>query len=110
MSFPNITLDGPTTDGTLESAGFGVDREHHYFTLAFFDANGEQVTPSAGSCVIQGYDGACWHDIDGGTITASDVYLSSRTLPSASGPMVMFRCTMTGVVGATTYRIVCRRF
>ncbi|MBL4632152.1 MAG: hypothetical protein JKY14_13740 [Paraglaciecola sp.] len=85
----------------VTSYGTGV------FVIAFYDANGAPVTPTAGSInpeasPIPGQ----WHTPSSGdaTISATSVVAGSAVyaIPVFTGPVTQGRITLAGIIGATT--------
>ncbi|CAM0101559.1 hypothetical protein PODOV084v1_p0002 [Vibrio phage 340E47.2] len=104
----------PVADGTLStqalnSPDMSTDFDDGVFVISFYDANGDLVTPTAGSIVVEmsPVEGQ-WLAPSGGdaTIQATEVIAGSATYtaPRFTGPAIAGRLTFAGVTGATTAR------
>lgn len=105
-------LDGVVSDGTFTNELLMTTFENSYFSIGFYsDSNFENlVTPTAGQVKVEGFDDINWHDIADGEFSAVDVYSATRAIPSTSGPLSKYRVTLTGVTGATHFKLLCRRY
>ena len=104
----------PVANGTLSTQvadikDMDIDQGTGVFIIAFYDANGDPVTPSAGTIIpeaapIRGQ----WHAPSSGdaTINATDVVAGSSlyAIPVFTGPVIAGRLTFTGILGAVTAR------
>ncbi len=102
----------PVADDTLsifDQTGSEVDisTESGVFIIAFFDANGDPVTPTGGTIIpemspIAGQ----WQQAGAGdtTINATSVIAGAATynIPVFSGPAREGRLTFSGITGATS--------
>ncbi|MBL4800225.1 MAG: hypothetical protein JKY50_22745 [Oleispira sp.] len=85
----------------VTSYGTGV------FVIAFYDASGDPVTPTAGTITPEAspIDGQ-WHTPSSGdaTITATAVVAGSAVyaIPVFTGPVIQGRITLAGILGATS--------
>ena len=89
-------IQGGSVDGNYDSVTMDTAFERMYMgSIRFFDASGNQVTPSAGSVTVTASaDGVNFQGIANNAFNAADAYLTSRTFPSASGPMRKVRVTL----------------
>lgn len=116
MSFNRIPgeffIVGNTTDGAYESQVMDTAYERAYLgSIRFFDANGAQVTPTAGSVVFtMSPDGINFQDVNAGSFRAQDAYLARRDMPSSSGPARKARITLDGVNGAVSFHASIARY
>ena len=104
----------PIANGTLSTQVGGIkdmdiEQGTGVFIIAFYDANGDPVTPSAGTInpeasPIRGQ----WHAPSSGdaTIDAIKVIAGSSTysIPVFTGPVIAGRLTFAGITGAVTAR------
>lgn len=97
----------PVTDGTLTTDAISTDYETGVFVVAFYDAGGDIVTPTAGTVKpemspISGQ----WLTPSSGdaTINAVDCIagLATYEAPVFNGPAEQGRLTFAGITGATT--------
>jgi len=102
------TITGPVADGSYTSDAMNASYSRCELSyIRFFDSNGAQVTPSAGTVVFSGSpDGVNYRDIEGGSFMASSAYSGSRVPPYGEGLMVNARITLAGVAGASTFEAV----
>jgi hypothetical protein len=116
MSFNRIPdeffIVGNTTNGAYESQVMDTAYERAYLgSIRFFDANGAQVTPTAGSVVFtMSPDGINFQSVNAGSFRAQDAYLASRDMPSSSGPARKARITLAGVTGAVSFHASIARY
>lgn len=98
-------ITGPVSAGEYVSAEMGAAFcECELASIRFFNASGDQVTPSAGTVVFSGSpDGTNWRDIVDGSFAAADAYSPSRAVPYAEGLMMRARIVLAGVVGADRF-------
>ena len=97
----------PITDGTLLTEDISVDYENCVFVVAFYDAQGDAVTPSAGTIKpemspIKGQ----WQEPSSGDITIDATKciagLSTYAIPTFDGPTELGRLTFAGITGAAS--------
>lgn len=97
----------PITDGTLTTDAVSTDYETGVFVVAFYDASGDIVTPTAGTIkpeamLIKGQ----WATPSSGdtTINAVDCIagVMNYVVPVFNGPVEQGRLTFTGITGATS--------
>jgi len=116
MSFNRIPdeffIDGNTTDGNYESQVMDTAYERAYLgSIRFFDENGAQVTPSAGTVVFtMSPDGIDFQDVHAGSFNAADAYLPSRDMPTSSGPARVARIALADVAGAVSFHASIARY
>lgn len=98
-------ISGPATDGEYVSEAMGAHfAECELASIRFFDAQGQQVTPSAGTVTFTGSpDGENFRSIADGSFPAANSYAADRTPPYAQGLMVGAKVALAGVVGAETF-------
>ena len=102
----------PISDGTLTTSfdgGYNLDiqDESGAFIIAFYDANGDPVTPSLGtitpemSPIAGQWQKAGSPDL---VINAAQVIAGTAayTIPTFPGPAIEGRVTFAGITGATT--------
>jgi hypothetical protein len=93
-------------DGTFFTDDFSPDYEESILVIALYDAGGDIVTPSAGTCVISisPIEGQ-WQGPSSGSATV-DLTLAGAeatyTLPSFRGPQIKGRIVLANVAGATS--------
>ena len=104
-------ISGSTANGSYETDLMDPDHsECELSSITFFDGSGQQVTPSAGTVVFTGTpDGQNYRDIHDGSFNAASAYDPARTAPYAEGLMVKAKLTLSGVVGAVTFKAVAWR-
>ena len=116
MSFNRIPgeffIAGNATDGNYDSQVMDTAYERAYLgSIRFFDANGAQVTPTAGTVVFaMSPDGINFQDVHAGSFSAADANLASRDMPSCSGPARKARITLAGVTGAVSFHASIARY
>ena len=116
MSFNRIPDEffvvGNTTDGDYESQVMDAAYERAYLgSIRFFDENGAQITPSAGTVVFtMSPDGVNFQDVHAGSFSAADANLATRDMPSSSGPARKARITLSGVTGAVSFHASIARY
>jgi hypothetical protein len=96
---------GDATNGSYESQIMDTAFERAYLgSIRFFDADGNQVTPSAGTVAFtMSTDGINFQDVQDGAFNATDAYLTTRDMPASAGPARKARITLTGVTGAVSF-------
>lgn len=107
----DVSLQGAVNNAIFISDQMMVSFDRTWFSVGFYSNAGmsNQVTPSAGTVKIEGYDGMCWHSVYAGEFNAADVYSDTKEIPSAFGPLQKYRITLNGVTGATHFKVLCRR-
>jgi hypothetical protein len=92
-------------DGTFTSDLYPIELGKGYIVIAFYDSNGDIVTPSAGTCTVevspikgQWHNGVSSGDavIDATLAGAAATY----TIPLFEGPQTQARITLASVAGA----------
>lgn len=73
--------------------------------IRFFDANGDQVTPSAGTVLFEvSEDNFHWADVTNGSVDAT---IGDYARPGyVQGYVCYFRVTLTSVAGASSFEAV----
>ena len=110
----------PVADGiltTFDQPGSGIDinTETGVFVIAFYDAGGDPVTPTAGTVApeMSPIDGQ-WHTPSSGdaVINATTVTNGSASyvIPVFTGPAREGRITLSGITGAATCQAYFWRF
>ena len=102
----------PITDGTLSTfnqIGDDIDigTETGVFIVAFYDSNGDPVTPSAGTITPEMSPIAWqWQQAGSGDLvidaTKVEAGLSTYSMPSFAGPAIEGRLTFAGIAGASS--------
>jgi len=105
-------ITGGIASGDYYSPVMDTAFERSYLgSIRFFDASGEQVTPSAGTVVFSlSPDGINFQGVQSGSFNAADAYLATRTMPSAEGPARKARITLDGVAGAVSFHVAIARY
>lgn len=101
----NDSTELPILDGTYETGDISTDYETGTLTVAFYDSDGNIVTPTGGTighameAMDQQWLGASSGDspIDATLCGATATY----TIPVYNGPAKKGRVTFTGITGAT---------
>ena len=101
-------VTGPVADGDYLTTYMDADfSQCELSSIRFFDADGVQVTPSAGSVTFSGTpDGVNYRDITDGTFNAADSYAFGRTPPYAEGLMIKAKVALTGITGAESFHAI----
>jgi hypothetical protein len=98
-------IRGVVANGNYESPDMGAGYSRcELASIRFFDANGTQVTPSAGSVTFStSADGVNYRPAVEGTFDAADAYYSVRAVPAAGGLVTKARVNLAGVTGAVRF-------
>ncbi len=98
-------IQGAIADGNYNSAPMDVAYSQAFMNyIRFFDANGAQVTPSAGNVTCLGSpDGVNFENFANATFAANTAYSPTKTKPTAQGTMRLARINLSGVTGAVSF-------
>lgn len=98
-------IQGSVANGNYDSGPMDTAFERIYLGyIRFLDANGNQVTPSAGTVSFQASpDGVNFQNIQNGAFNALDAYSATRAIPVGAGPARRARIVLNGVTGAVSF-------
>ncbi len=107
----SFDISGPVDDGDYVSEKMDTAYERAYVNIRFFDDNGDDVVPGAGTVAVQASpDGVNFYSVLNGSFNAADAYLATRSTPYFEGPAVSIRVTLDGVTVATGFRATAQRY
>lgn len=109
----SFDISGPVADGDYISEEMDTAYERAYVNIRFFDDNGNDVVPGAGTVVVQlcaDSDQAFYEDVLNGSFNAADAYVATRDMPYAEGPARFAKVTLSGVTTATGFRATIQRY
>lgn len=109
MSYQSYLIQAPVSDNTFTSPSVAQYWERCYFAITFYsDEYITPVVPSAGTATVEVTDDLFnYGTIPNGTI---DVTAVGYDRPNVSGRVAKFRATLSGVTGATHFKLVAHEY
>lgn len=102
MSHSSYSIQESAADGEYVSVEIPQYFERGYFSLSFFDASKNHVTPTSANVVITvSDDGRNYGTIENGTISN----FPNHDRPHYSGSIRNFKVAVSGVVGADSFHV-----
>ena len=94
---------------TLED--IASDNPHNYASVQFYDVNGDRVTPTDGTVVLEIYSqvSGVWEYIQGQASSSTIQAATAETL-SWAAPTWQVRATPSGITGAVSYRVFLKQY